>query len=322
MTPRGPWAARPELIEQRSRRGVIKVATLKLLGMNSKTIYRRCLPGQPWQRLLPGVILLHNGHPTQDERATAALLYAGEGALLTGTEACVRHGLRRSEFPGGFDLHVLVPHQQKIKSSEFLTVERTIRMPQPVVRNGFSLVPLPRATTDTVRRIRQSESAERILIESMQRGGCSPGALARELNIGTQRGTAVPRRALAGLAEIKSMAEARAKDLVGVLERRPSHWNVPIHLPDGRYLGCPDGWWDDVALAWEIDSFEFHFTRAGYARTIQRNSRYAAAGIPVVQTLPSRLDRDPAGVLAELKDAYQAAASRPRPPVQLAQDAA
>ena len=322
MTPRGPWAARPDLIEQHSTRGVIKVATLKRLGMNSKTIYRRCLPGQPWQRLLPGIVLLHNGKPTQDERVIAAMQYAGEGALLTGTEACIRHGLRRGEFPSGTDLHVLVPHEHKIKSCEFLTVERTIRMPRPTVRDGFPLAPLVRATTDIVRRIRRTEPVERILIESMQRGRCSPEALARELDTGTQRGTAIPRRALRELTETKSMAEVRAKDLVRVLDVKPSHWNVPVHSTAGKYVGCPDAWWDDVGLAWEIDSFEFHLSRAGYARTIQRNTRYAAVGVAVVQTLPSRLERDPASVLTELNDAYQAAAARPRPAVHLVPRAA
>ncbi|MEC3981235.1 hypothetical protein [Amycolatopsis sp. H20-H5] len=119
---------------------------------------------------------------------------------------------------------------------------------------------------------------------------------------------------------LRSVAEARAKTLSRRLPVPPSHWNAKIQGPDGRYLGRPDGWWDEIALAWEIDSIDFHFTKDGYARTLERNTRYAAAGIIVVQTLPSRLDKDPAGVLAELEAAYRTAASRPRPPVHLVAD--
>jgi hypothetical protein len=159
---------------------------------------------------------------------------------------------------------------------------------------------------------------QRILIEAIQRGRCVPESLAKELDIGTQRGTAVPRRALRELTAIRSMAEVSAKALTRSLAPQPSHWNVPVHGPDGAYIACPDAWWDDVALAWEIDSYEFHFSRDGYARTVHRNARYAAAGIAIVQTLPSQLERDPAGVLKNLQDAYACAAARPRPPVRLA----
>ena len=111
------------------------------------------------------------------------------------------------------------------------------------------------------------------------------------------------------------MAEARAKELSKRLPVPPSHWNPTIHTPGGVYVGCPDGWWDDVALAWEIDSVDFHFSKDSYARTLRRNTRYAAAGITVVPTLPSRLRDDPRGVLCELEAAYRTAASRPRPSV-------
>jgi hypothetical protein len=288
------------------------------MGMNSKTIYRRCLPEQPWQRVLPGIILLRNGKATQDQRVMAALLYAGPEALITGAEACRRHGLRPQELPADNALHVLVPHQHKLKSSEFLTVERTIRLPEPVVRGGIPLTPLVRAATDTVRRIRMSKPVGQLLVETIQRGRCTTEELFWELNNGTQRGTAIPRRVLAEWERVRSVAEAQAKKLSRELLVRPSHWNTNVCKRDGSYVGCPDAWWDDVALAWEIDSFDFHFGREGYARTLERNTRYAAAGITVVQTLPSRLEKDPAGVLAELQAAYRAAGACPRPPVHLA----
>jgi hypothetical protein len=93
-------------------------------------------------------------------------------------------------------------------------------------------------------------------------------------------------------------------------------WNLPVHDASGRFIAIPDAWCDDVALAWEIDSFEWHLNAKGYAKTVARNTRYAAAGIVVVQTLPSRLRDDPHQVIAELRAAYAAAKARPRPAVQ------
>jgi hypothetical protein len=183
------------------------------------------------------------------------------------------------------------------------------------MRNNFPLAPIARATIDATRRLRSAEAVGQLLVEAIQRGRCSPRALDWEIEHGSPRGTALPRRLLNEWQDLRSVAESRAKNLSRQLAAVPSHWNAAIHDSAGRYIGQPDAWWDDVALAWEIDSVEFHFHRHDYGRTLERNSRYAAAGIPVVQTLPSRLKTAPEEVLAELKDAYASAAARPRPPV-------
>ncbi|MFC3450098.1 hypothetical protein [Amycolatopsis speibonae] len=317
MVKRGRWAQHPELLLARSHKGVVRVADLESLEMPSKTIYSRCLPGGPWQRLLPGIVLLHDQKPTSSELVTAALLYAGAKTLLTGIEACRLHGLRPSALPDDSGLHLLIPHGRKVRSVGFVTTERTVRLPSPANRNGVPLAPLIRATTDAVRRLTDPLESEELLIEAVQQGRCHPKALLWELDHGTQRGTAVPRRLLTGWVDIRSMAESRAKVLSQRLKTPPSHWNAELFDTSGRYLGRPDAWWDDVGMVWEIDSFDFHFRRAGYQRTVDRNTRYATSGIVVVQTLPSQLLDDPAAVVADLTTAWQIAASRPRPQVRL-----
>jgi hypothetical protein len=322
MPRRGRWAERPELLREQSQEGVIRALTLESLDLGSKVIYRRCLPGGPWQRVLPGVIVLHNTEPSRRELLLAALLYAGPGSMITGATACRQYGLR---VPAAFpphDVHVLVTQQHRALSSEYVTVERTWRLPGPHTRDSIPLAPLVRAVTDATRRIRTEEPIGELLVEAIQRGRCSPTAIAAELDRGTKRGTALPRRLLTEWLDLRSVAEARAKDLSKLLPVPPTHWNPVIRDATGDYIGRPDGWWEDVALAWEIDSVDFHFSRDDYARTLRRNTRYAAAGITVVPTLPSRLRDDPGGVARELEAAYQAAAARPRPPVFLAQDAA
>lgn len=298
--------------------GVVKVSTLVSMGMDSKTVYRWCLPGNRWQRLLPGVVLLRNGPPALRQRMLAALLYAGPLAQISGIEACLQHGLRERSLPQPDYLHLLVPHEHKIKSSDFVIIERTARLPVPVVRGDIVLAPLPRATIDAVRRMTDPEAVGLFLSEAVQHGRCAPEQLAWEIDNGTQRGTAIPRRALATWTSLRSVAESRAKKLSAALPVPPSHWNVPLHDEDGHYLGCPDAWWDEVGLAWEIDSKDFHFSAPDYARTLQRNTRYATAGVSVVQTLPSQLANNAETVRTALLAAHRAAAARPRPPVRLA----
>jgi hypothetical protein len=285
-------------------------------------IYRRCMPDGPWRRVLPGIILLQTSAPTQTQRVAAALLYAGPTAIITGTEACRRHGLRPANLPPSNNLHLLLPAERKRASAEFVIVERTHRMPDPIVGDRLPLAPLVRATLDAARRIRAIDPVAKLIIEAIQQGNCSPAELSRELELGTPRGTAIPRRVLSRMTDLRSIAEFQGRDLSQQMTVPPSHWNAALYGADGEYIARPDEWWDEIAMAWEIDSMEFHMGPDSYAQTLRRNTKYAEYGIIVVQTLPSRILSDPAGVLAELEAAYRAAASRPRPPVRVERPAA
>ncbi len=96
-------------------------------------------------------------------------------------------------------------------------------------------------------------------------------------------------------------------------------WNKKLYTTSGEYIAKPDGWFDDVGLAWEVDSLSFHLKAVdGFDRTLARNGRYAAAGVLVLQTLPSRLRTEPDKVIEELLAAHAAAAARVRPDVRIA----
>ncbi|MGK3203014.1 hypothetical protein [Amycolatopsis sp. MEPSY49] len=297
---------------------MITVARLETLGVPQVTSYRRCLPGGPWQRLLPGVVLLRTGEPTRRQLVEGALVYSGDQAVITGLESCRRQGLKRDAHAGE-PIHLLLPSHLKTTSSGYVLVERTRRMPVPVRSDGLPLAPAVRAVLDECRRLRERPPIRALLAEVVQQLRLDPGELSAELELGSRRGTALPR---AVLKEIENGARSAAEaEAMGVWRRSglpEPVWNFGIHDEHGRYIATPDAWFDDVALAWEIDSCEFHFGRPGYATTLARNNRYAAAGIALVQTLPSRLRTQPAAVVEDLVSAYRSAAARPRPPVLLA----
>ena len=88
--PQMTWRTTTEelrFLQQSMPDGVAALRQLESLGVDSSTAYRRCRPGGPWQRLLPGVLVLHAGRPSQRQRLRAALVHCGDGSMLTGTSA-------------------------------------------------------------------------------------------------------------------------------------------------------------------------------------------------------------------------------------------
>jgi hypothetical protein len=313
---KGRWAEDPEALRRSARHGVIRTAALRGLGVPGDTITRRCVDGGRWRRVLPGVVMLNSGAATSQQRVAAALLYGGPDAVLTGLEACRRHGVRRGPSSAGL-VHLLVPDGRQLRSSQFVVVERTTRMPAPQVRDGVPLAPACRACLDAARRLHSAAEITELIADTVQRGLCTPAQLAVELREGSQRGSAMPRRVLADIsAGVRSTAERDAKRLLTRSGLPEPWWNVPVHDERGRLLGISDAWFDEVALTWEINSYAWHLNPEDYAREISRTAAMTAANVMVLPVLPTALHRDPDGSMATLVAAYESAARRPRPPVR------
>ena len=288
---------------------------LESLGVPRRTIWRRCEPGGPWQLLLPGIVLLRSGTPTDEQRIRAALVHGREGAMVTGIHALRRYGLVETPEPAG--VHILVPAERRIGSPGFVHVERTSRLPRPHLRRGIPVAPAHRAILDAARSLTDEDAVVAMMAEAIRRRRCTPGALARELGAGSRSGSGFVRRALAPLlAGTWSVAEADAWRLWRRSGLPACRWNVKLFDPAGRYIAAPDAWWDEVGLAWEIDSRRYHATGQSHAGTLARNTRYLMCGIVVLQTLPARLRRDPDRVISELREAFEVARGRQRPDVR------
>lgn len=302
--------------------GVATAGQLIALGWAERTIYKRCLNDGPWQRILPGVILLFTGRPTRDQEVLAALLLSGPDALVTGLEACKRHGLRRlpRDAPiigaGPREVHVLNPAGRQVRSVEYVHVERTYRLPNPIYRNGFPLAPLPRACLDGVRRLHAPGDIAELLSEPVQRGMCTVPMLTTELNAGSRRGTAIPRRILGEVsAGIRSAAELEAKKLWKRSGLPEPWWNARIYDVNGVLLGIVDCWVDEVAMVWEIESSEWHMSPEAHDLTVERAAGLTAAGCIYTASKPRRILSDGSAVIETLRATYAQALARPRPPL-------
>lgn len=96
-----------EAVESTAQNLVLTRRELHQLGVTPRMIWARVRYGGPWQRLLPGTIMLRNGTPTHAQRLDAALRYAGHGAVLTGLTAARLHGL--AQVPPEDQVHLLLP---------------------------------------------------------------------------------------------------------------------------------------------------------------------------------------------------------------------
>lgn len=313
--PRRSNALRPDQAVRQCGATVVRVRDLESAGLRRSTIAKRCRPGGPWRSLIPGVVLLHNAPPTRPDRRSAALLHCGSGAVLTGLDALELHGIRRVPSPSG-PVHVLIPADRRRTGHGVALVERTERLPAPEP-GRWPLAPLPRAVLDFARRCRDRDQVRSGLAEVVQRRRCSPAELVEELRAGSMRGSALPRDVLREVGDgVRSVAEAKARVLLLRSGLPRPLWNPTlVDAVTGDFIAVPDAWFDDVGMAWEIDSHEWHLDPEDHARTLARRVAMTARGIALVAHTPGRITREWAAVHDEIGRNHAQAARRPRPAV-------
>ncbi|GAA4806781.1 hypothetical protein GCM10023200_50500 [Actinomycetospora chlora] len=295
----------------------IRHADLLALGLSSSAITRRVHAGT-WARSGYGVISLAGRPRTREQRWAAAVLYAGPGAVLSGVAAARLHGLERVPGDAEGAALVLIDHGRHRISRPPVTIERTHRLPTPIVVDGLPIAPVVRAVLDAARRLVDLDEIRALLAEAVQRGKASVRALRTELDQGCQRGTSRVRQVLGELEDgVRSVPEAWARSLVAAIPQLSTMvWNPRLVLEDGTWLADPDGWMDDVGLAWEIHSFRHHADPAAFDATMRRHARMTGREVHVVAHTPRQLRDDRATVRADLLAAYAVAARRPRPAVR------
>jgi hypothetical protein len=268
-----------------------------------------------WHAVLPKVIHVVRNPLTREQRLIAAVLYAGEGAVVTGMSAASWYGLEHAD-DGGV-VQVIVPRSRSTRDMRWVRVRRT-RVPYEEHHSGaVSLASPARAVVDATRAARGQEQAEALVIEAVQRGVARLDDLASLNSALGARWSAVTERALrAAAAGAWSLPEAGLQRLVARSRELPEMWcNPRLRSQAGEPLLTPDGWFDDVALAVMVHSRRYH-DGSRWAGTVERDGDLVAHGVRVLQLTPESLERDPLGVLRRIEQTYRTArASGWRPPV-------
>jgi hypothetical protein len=266
---------------------VAPVRELHALGVSTHAIHERCQPGGPWQRVSPNLILLTDEPPNRARLIRAALKAAGRDAILTGVDALKLHGMSGARLQS--PIHILMPagrRQPRLVDGVFF--DRTHQLPEALLVHGFPVTSLPRATVDTVRRTKVSKHVEDLLAETIYKGKVTPATLRDELDRVGGNGLTLPRRKLAEIDDkVRSLARGWAKRLVRQAGLPMPEWRVPITSPNGAHVATTDAWWDEVGLAWEVDSYAFDLSPADATAALTRAARLTASGVLVVHTSPT-----------------------------------
>jgi hypothetical protein len=290
--------------------GVVSRAQAIACGVSRGRLDHLVRPGGRWQRILPGVYVTTNGAVIPDQRAMAALLHAGPKSMLTGAVAVRRH---RVPCAGLNEVDVLVPADVRVRSTGFVRVIRTGRMPEKFFRTRqlrFAL--LDRAVADAARSMTRLGDVRAVVAEVVQHGRCDLVALIAELNEGPIAGSRFYRAALreAGTG-IRSAAEGDFKTLIDGSGLEEPMYNAELYAADGNFIGIADAWWQRAGVVAEVDSREYHLSPDDYERTVLRHNRIAANGINLLHFLPSTVKSKPSTVIANLRGAIRNGNARP-----------
>ncbi|TPQ18537.1 hypothetical protein [Streptomyces sporangiiformans] len=340
-----PLSPRPLRHLSDVQRRVLSTAQLRAHGVSTAEINEQCRPGGAWQQILPGVVLLHPGPPTGEERLHAVLKYAtrsplraaqgipaqpapagpdteaGAGAapqryadpVITGLAALTLH--RFSWAPPLLSLEhidVLVPRLRRLRSSGCARIVRTSVMPAPEQITGFPVAPVARALADAVRELADAGAVRGLLSEAVRGGHCEPAAVVRELTQARLLSRPHVVDAVNSLlAEGRAIAEDRLYRMVRENGLPDPVWNVDLRLPGGPYLGGLDAYWPEQAVALELD------TRAPrpeedalWSEYVRKREQLERLGITVVHITPRKLRDALEQQAAVVRTALMASADR------------
>ncbi|WP_107469546.1 hypothetical protein [Streptomyces mangrovisoli] len=338
MNPDAPLSPHPPRHLADVRRRILTTAQLRAHGVSTAEANERCRSGGAWQRILPGVFLLHPGPPTGEERLHAVLTYASRAtgparpmpwvpaqptpqaphrpvyaeAAITGLAALALHGF--TEAPPLLSLEridVLVPKPRRLRSTGCARVLRTAGLPSGQLVDGVPVAPVPRALADAVAALDDGEAVRRLLTEAVACGHCEPGPVVRELERARLLGRTHVVEAVDSLvAEGRAIAEERLYRMVWEHGLPDPLWNVDLRLPGGPPLGGLDAYWPEQAVAVELDMRAGRPRYEEYAAYARKREHLERLGITVVLVTPGLLRSAPQQQAAVLRTALMAAGDR------------
>ncbi|MDN0196857.1 hypothetical protein [Streptomyces sp. S.PNR 29] len=307
-----PLSPRPLQHLSGGPRRVVTVAQLRAHGVPAAETTGQCRPGGPWQQILPGVVLLHPGPPTSEERLHAVLMYAAREpstgvptqpgaqeaaptaypeAMITGLAALTLHGFASAPpLPSLEAFDVLVPRLRRLRSTGCAHIIRTAALPTPQQVTGLPVAPVPRALADAVAGLSDAGAVRRLLTEAVRGGHCEPAAVVRELN----RARLLSRPQVVDavdslLAESRAIAEDRLYRMVGEYGLPDPVWNVDLRLPGGPHLGGVDAYWPEQAVAVELDTRTHRHDDELWSEYAGKREHLERLGITVVYLTPRKL---------------------------------
>jgi len=264
------WAAR--------QRGLVTRRQVMEAGGSRGLIVHRLEIGR-WVPVGPGVYRVAGVPVTWKQRALAACLAAGTGAVASHRSAAVLWGI--SGFRPG-PLEITVPPGRSTRNA-LAQVHRASSI-EPVRRDGVPVTRPARTLVDLAAVVggdRLEEAVDDVLcrrlcrLEELSPPGGQRGASALRAVLDAWNGDALP----AGVAEMRVVRQLLAAGLADPVRQHEIHVG-------GRFVARVDLAYPDRRLAIELDGFRWHSGRGPFRSDRLRGNRIEAAGWHVLRAAP------------------------------------
>jgi hypothetical protein len=174
----------------------------------------------------------------------------------------------------------------------------------------------PRAVADAARTLTRFDDVRGVVCAAVQQRTCTVAELTEELQAGPTVGTTLFRAALTEIGDgVRSVAEGDLRVLILDSDLPRPMFNARLFDSDGLFIAAVDDWWPEAGVGSEVDSRAYHLSAEDQDRTTDRHDRLIAQGILLLHFSPKRIKTDPAGVLADIRDAIEQGRRRPRLPI-------
>ena len=285
--------------------GVVNRADLATAGVSWKWLRDR-LTTREWKRMHRGVFRLGCHQPSREEREMAALLAAGEGAVLSHISAARRLGL---DVPPDDSVQITVAACRKAKvRGAKIWRSRSLSSRDVTTRGGLRITNLARTMIDLAwvlddawlracfdSAVRQNRAIVSWLCRALHNHG--PG----------RRGI---RRLRALLQEYRqtdevpdSALESLALELAKAVGKTPQlHYNV---LDGAHHVAEVDLAWPKLRLGIECDGWRHHGTRAAFVRDRARDRALFSLGWSVLRYSWEDVVHNADEVIEELVRSYE-----------------
>lgn len=259
-----------------------------------------------WRRVVWGIYATFTGPLLERHYIRAALLYAGDDAMLTGVHACRGYGMEY--LPPADRPTILVPARVQRAKIEIARVRRVRQLPAARTVKGIRCAPPERAALDAVRKATSLRQARATLCEVVQRRLITVEGLVEELSRVDLRGMRYARMAMSDIqAGCRSAPECELRDLMLTSEViSDAVWNQPLEQAPEL---IPDAYVKAARLVIEVESVRWHQFGEAPEITERRRAKYASLGLRVLPISPQRIREEPDAVLAEIEAAVRAGLS-------------
>ena len=275
---------------------IVSSRRLRSLGFSDGAVRRRVAKGL-LQRLYTGVYLVGPGEPTREGRWLAAVIAAGEGALLARQSAGLLWGVT-NRVPWRTEL--VIPRNRKSRVRGPRILRRRIHPDDRAIHERIPVTSIERTLVDLAAVLspgdikRALERAEQLALvdwkklrAAVDRARGTKGAAEMRLLLGYDPTPA---------NETRSELERRFFEVVSSAGLLPYSRNVVV---EGFEV---DAFWPQARLVVELQSLEFHTDRETFIRDHRKNAALQAAGYRVLPVTDDgvRHPGDLVAVLAQL----------------------